>query len=298
MSPLRVLIAGGTGTIGHAVTARLEADGHEVHILTRGTASSANAHRWNPGVDQLDLDAFGKLDAVINLAGATVAKLPWNSTRKADIYCSRIDATNTIVEAIARAKHKPKVLLNGSAVGIYGERGNEELSETSDAGAGFLASVCSQWEGAAFEASEYTRVVMLRTGLVLGDTGALAPLRLLTKAGIAGPLAGGKAWWPWISLNDEARAIIHLITSKVSGPVNLVGPQPSTSGALMRALARLLKRPYWMPAPRFAVSALLGEGGREVLLASQKVSPSVLIADGFSFDETTVDQALSVALSQ
>jgi uncharacterized protein (TIGR01777 family) len=275
------------------VAARLRFDGHEVHLLSRSTSAEPSVHLWNPGVDALDLDPLGKLDAIINLAGATVAQFPWTSTRKADIYCSRIDATETIVDAISRAKHKPKVLLNGSAVGIYGERGGEVLTERSEGGSGFLASVCSQWEGAAFEASEYTRVVTLRTGLVLGQKGALAPLRLLTKAFISGPLAGGKAWWPWISLNDEARAIIHLITSKVSGPVNLVGPEPATSGALLRALARTLKRPYWLPVPRFALSLLLGEGGREVLLASQKVVPEVLLNDGFVFEENTVVQGLS-----
>jgi NAD dependent epimerase/dehydratase family enzyme len=136
-------------------------------------------------------------------------------------------------------------------------------------------------------------VVLLRTGLVLGREGALAPLRLFTKAGISGPLAGGKPWWPWISLNDEARAIIHLLTSKVSGPVNLVGPEPATAGTLMRALARGMKRPYWLPAPRFALNLLLGEGGREVMLSSQKVVPEVLLRDGFVFDETTVTQALA-----
>jgi NAD dependent epimerase/dehydratase family enzyme len=137
---------------------------------------------------------------------------------------------------------------------------------------------------------------MLRTGLVLGDKGALTPLRLLTLACVSGPLAGGKAWWPWISLNDEARAIIHLITSTVSGPVNLVGPQAATSGTLLRTLAVLLKRPYWLPAPRFALSALLGEGGREVMLSSQKVVPQVLLADGFAFKEPTVGQALAAAI--
>lgn len=293
MGTLRVLIAGGTGTIGSAVAARLRFEGHEVHLLSRSTSSDPTIHQWSPGEVPLDLDPLGKLDAIINLAGATVAQFPWTSTRKADIFCSRIDATNTIVDAIARAKHKPKVLLNGSAVGFYGERGDELLTEDSAAGSGFLASVCSQWEGAAAEASEHTRVVTLRTGLVLGPKGALTPLRLLTKAFVSGPLAGGKAWWPWISLNDEARAIIHLITSKVSGPVNLVGPQPATSGTLMRALARALKRPYWLPVPRFALSLLLGEGGREVLLASQKVVPDVLLGDGFVFDEPIVEQGLS-----
>jgi uncharacterized protein (TIGR01777 family) len=295
-SRLRVLIAGGTGTIGTAVATRLRSAGHEVHLLSRSASADPTSHQWSPGEVPLDLDPLGKLDAIINLAGATVAQLPWTSTRKADIYCSRIDATESIVDAISRAKHKPKALINGSAVGIYGERGDEVLTEQSEAGAGFLASVCSQWEGAAFEASEHTRVVMLRTGLVLAHKGALTPLRLLTKAFVSGPLAGGTAWWPWISLNDEARAIIHLITSKVSGPVNLVGPTAATSGTLLRTLAILLKRPYWLPAPRFALNLLLGEGGREVILSSQKIVPSVLEADGFVFEETTVSQALAAAL--
>jgi uncharacterized protein (TIGR01777 family) len=296
MSSLRVLIAGGTGTIGTAVATRLRAQGHEVHLLSRSASSDPLVHRWSPGVEPLDLDPLGRLDAIINLAGATVAKFPWTSTRKADIFCSRIDATTTLVEAIERAHHKPAALLNGSAVGFYGERGDETLTENSEPGVGFLASVCTQWEEAAVVATEHTRVVLLRTGLVLGREGALAPLRVLTKAFISGPLAGGKPWWPWISLNDEARAIIHLITSEVSGPVNLVGPEPARAGAMMRALAHSLTRPYWLPVPRFALSLLLGEGGREVLLASQKVIPEVLLTDGFVFDESTVDSALKIAL--
>ncbi len=296
MSPLRVLIAGGTGTIGTAVTTRFRAAGHEVHLLSRSASTDPMIHPWAPGFEPLDLDALGKFDAVINLSGTTVAQLPWTSKIKAGIYRSRLDSTKTIVDAIARAKHKPATLLNASAVGIYGERGDESLTEDSPAGAGFLASVCSQWEGAAFEAPASVRVVTLRTGLVLGHKGALTPLRLLTKAFIAGPLAGGKSWWPWISLNDEARAIIHLLTSKVSGPVNLVGPKPATAGTLMRTLAILLKRPYWIPVPRFAMNLLLGEGGQEVLLSSQKISPTVLERDGFVFDEPTVSQALAAAL--
>ncbi len=296
MSHVRVLIAGGTGTIGTAVVTQLRASGHDVHLLSRSASADPLVHLWSPGAEPLDLDALGRFDAIINLSGTTVAQLPWTAKVKAGIYNSRVDSTKTIVDAISRATHKPAALLNASAVGIYGERGDEALTEDSAAGAGFLASVCSQWEAAAFETPAEVRVVTLRTGLVLGHKGALTPLRLLTNAFISGPLAGGKAWWPWISLNDEARAIIHLLTSKVSGPVNLVGPKPATAGTLMRTLAILLKRPYWIPVPRFALNLLLGEGGREVLLSSQKISPTVLEADGFVFEQPTVSQALNAAL--
>ena len=294
---LSVLIAGGTGLIGRELTAELEAAGHTVHTLTRSAELAATESRtyvWNPGVTSLNLDALGTFDAIINLAGSSISQMPWTAKRRAAILHSRLAATNAVTEAIATSTRPPAILLNGSAVGFYGDRGGETLTEVSPRGAGFLPDVVVAWEAAAKAAPAGVRVVLLRTGLVLSTTGgALGPLRLLTKIGVAGPLAGGNAWWPWISLRDEVRAVIHLLTSDVWGPVNLVGPQPETSGTVMHVLAQRLKRPFWLPAPGFAITALLGQAGRELLLSSQRLQPTVLLADGFTFLDLTVGSAIA-----
>ena len=161
---------------------------------------------------------------------------------------------------------------------------------------GFLADVVVAWEAAAKPAEKHTRVAYARTGLVLGKKGALGPLRLLTSLFASGPLAGGKDWWPWISLHDEARALAYLIENNISGPVNLVAPTPATSGTVMKALARLMKRPYWLPAPGFAISLLLGQAGRELLLSSQKITPEVLLSSGFTFADNEIEDGLHSAL--
>ena len=296
-SSLSVLIAGGSGLIGRELTAELEAAGHVVHTLTRSAELAATESRtyvWNPGVTPLNLDALGTFDAVINLAGSSISQMPWTKKRRAGIMHSRLAATATIVEALTASTRPPLVLLNGSAVGFYGDRGAETLTEVSPRGTGFLPDVVVAWEAAAKAAPEGVRVVLLRTGLVLSPTGgALGPLRLLTKLGVAGPLAGGKAWWPWISLRDEVRAIMHLLTSEVWGPVNLVGPQPETSATVMKTLAEQRRRPFWLPAPGFAITALLGQAGKELLLSSQRITPTVLLADGFSFSDGNVGSALA-----
>ncbi len=299
-SSLSVLIAGGTGLVGRELTDQLESAGHIVHTLTRSAdiaATESRTYVWHPGVMPLNLDELGTFDAIINLAGSSISKMPWTTKRRAAILHSRLASTNTITEAIAASSRPPLVLLNGSAVGFYGNRGEETLTEVSSHGAGFLPDVVVAWEAAAKAAPKGVRVVLLRTGLVLSSTGgALGPLRLLTKVGIAGPLAGGKAWRPWISLRDEVRAIIHLLTSDVWGPVNLVGPQPETSGTVMHVLAERLKRPFWLPAPGFAITALLGQAGRELLLSSQRIQPTVLLADGFTFLDATVGSAIDATL--
>lgn len=301
---LTVVIAGGTGMIGHALTDELIAAGHNVHSLTRSVEAAdayPTMHLWNPGAQPLNLDDLAEsigspIDAIVNLAGYSISKMPWTPARKALILSSRLIATKTITDALAQATAKPSVLVNGSAVGFYGSRGNEELSESSPAGTGFLSDVVQAWEKAALAAPQGVRVVLARTGLVIGQGGALTPLRLLTNLFAAGPLAGGRDWWPWISLRDEARAIVHLLTTDISGPVNLVAPSPATSGTVMRTLATLMRRPYWMPAPGFAITLVLGQAGKELLLSSQKVVPTVLEDSGFVFSEPTIGQALAAAL--
>ena len=295
---LTVLIAGGSGMIGTALTTELEQAGHKVLLLSRTPGAQRIA--WNPESTPLDLDSIaaehGPVDVIVNLAGSTISKMPWTAKTKHEILYSRLSSTNTIVEAIERAKKKPRALINGSAVGFYGDRGNEVLTESSSRGDGFLADVVVSWEAAAKPAEKHTRVAYARTGLVLGKKGALGPLRLLTTFFASGPLAGGKDWWPWISLRDEARALAFLIENDISGPVNLVAPTPATSGTLMKALAKLLGRPYWFPAPGFAISQVLGQAGRELLLSSQKITPEVLLSSGFTFLDSDVSEGLHSAL--
>ena len=295
---LTVLIAGGSGMIGTALTTELEQAGHRVLLLSRTPGAQRIA--WNPESTPLDLDSIaaehGPVDVIVNLAGSTISKMPWTAKTKHEILYSRLSSTNTIVEAIERAKKKPRALINGSAVGFYGDRGNEVLTESSSRGDGFLADVVVSWEAAAKPAEKHTRVAYARTGLVLGKKGALGPLRLLTTFFASGPLAGGKDWWPWISLRDEARALAFLIENDISGTVNLVAPTPATSGTLMKALAKLLGRPYWFPAPGFAISLVLGQAGRELLLSSQKITPEVLLSSGFTFLDSDVSEGLHSAL--
>lgn len=296
-SSLSVLIAGGSGLIGRELTAELAEAGHIVHTLTRSAELAATESRtyvWNPGVESLDLDSLGSFDAIINLAGSSISQMPWTTKRRAGIMHSRLASTNTITEAIRASSRPPQVLVNGSAVGFYGDRGDETLTEVSPRGTGFLADVVVAWEAAAKAAPAGVRVVLLRTGLVLSPTGgALAPLRLLTKLGVSGPLAGGNDWWPWVSLRDEVRAIMHVLSSEIWGPVNIVGPQPEKSATVMRRLAERLNRPFWLPVPGFAISALLGQGGRELLLSSQRIQPTALLADGFTFLDADVTRAFA-----
>lgn len=301
---LTVLIAGGSGTIGTALAAQLRARGHNVFLLTRTLPSqSANptSFHWDPGNSEVDLDAISeatgtKIDVIVNLAGSTISKLPWTRKTKQDILHSRIEATRALVRAISRARDKPQALVNGSAVGIYGNRGDQELTEQSSPGSGFLADVVVAWETEAAILEPTIRVAYARTGLVLASKGALQPLRAVTALCVSGPLGGGKDWWPWISLRDEARALAFLVEKPVSGPVNLVAPTPATSGTVMKTLAQLMRRPYWLPVPRFAISLLLGQAGKELLLSSQKISPEVLLSSGFKFEDTDVTTALRSAL--
>lgn len=302
--PLHVLIAGGSGMIGTALTAELRTQGHTVRYLARAGSQLIDntwCFPWQPGQAPLDLDAIEKatgapFDAIVNLAGSTISKMPWTKKTKHEILSSRLHATTTLVDAINNTTHKPAVLLNGSAVGFYGERGEEKLSESSPRGSGFLADVTASWEHAAQNLDSTVRLVFARTGLVLGSHGALGPLRLITSLGVAGPLGGGRDWWPWISLRDEARALAFLLEHNISGPVNLVGPEPATSGTLMKALAHAMKRPYWLPAPRFAITLVLGQAGKELLLSSQKISPDVLLTSGFTFLDNDVTEGVRSAL--
>lgn len=295
---LTVVIAGASGMIGTELTRQLTDAGHCVVRLVRRAAAGPDEQSWDPAAGLLATDALDGVDAVVNLSGASISRLPWTSAYKKEILSSRLQATSTLATAIGRSATPPAVFISGSAVGYYGDRPGERLDEESAPGSAFLAKVVVAWEGAALRAaSDSTRVVLARTGLVLGSGGALTPLKIIAKLGGSGPLGSGRQVWPWISLHDEAAAIVHLISSsKLAGPVNLVGPRPVTATELSRDLAKLLHRPFWLPAPRFAIVAALGDAGRELLLADQDISAKRLADDGFHFTHTEIQSALEAAL--
>ena len=298
MATKRVLIAGGTGMIGQALDLALRGAGWEVHTLTRDASRHQRdpfMHAWDPAAP-LDLDSLGAFDVIVNLAGSTIAKMPWTKRRREDILNSRITATTTLVNAMTAASKPPRAFVSASAVGYYGSRDDEILTEDSAPGKGFLADVCRAWEDAALAAPARTRVVIVRIGLVLWRNGALAPLRGLALSFLAGPVAGGRHWWPWIGMRDVVRILAHAVTSPLTGIVNAVGPTPATSGEIVREIAAHYRRPYWMPAPGWGISLLLGQAGRELLLSSQRVEPAVLRREGFTFATPTADDALSEAL--
>ena len=288
-----IVIAGASGMIGTELTRQLEAAGHLVIRLVRRPTHHPKERQWDPEVSWLNVATVDAADVIVNLSGASISRLPWTLPYKKQILSSRIQATSTITAAIAKSSSPPVTLVNGSAVGYYGDRPGEILTETSAQGDGFLAKVVDAWERAAAKASPNTRVVMARTGLVLGNGGALKPLEILARLGVAGPLGSGKQIWPWISLRDEASAIRHLLTSKLSGAVNLAGPAPANAATVTDTLAEAMHRWRLLAVPEPVVQLALREPGRELLLPSQKVVPQRLLDDGFVFEHTTVDAAIS-----
>lgn len=290
---LRVLISGASGFIGTELVRQLQNDGHTVLRLVRGEPTTPSEVNWAPTAHMVDAGLIESVDAVINLSGASTGRLPWTKSYRKEILSSRVDSTTTLTEAMGRASTPPSVFLNASAVGYYGDRPAARLTEESAKGVGFLADVVETWEQAARLAPEKTRVVTFRTGLVVGPGGAFTPLLPLTRFGLGSRFGTGGQHWPWISLYDEAAAIRHLLSSTLSGPVNLVGPTPATSDRVTRYLAKAMRRWYGFAVPEALISGALGDAGRDLLLASQKVLPERLLADGFVFRHTTVEQAIN-----
>ncbi|CAN5213607.1 TIGR01777 family oxidoreductase [soil metagenome] len=289
---MRVLVAGASGFIGREVTKQLESGGHTVLKLGRSAPRNEDEFLWLPSALTVDPRAIESADAVINLAGASTGRLPWTRSYKREILYSRVLGTQALAEAIGRATNPPEVLLNGSAVGYYGDRPGERLTEDSGKGEGFLSDVVEAWEQAARLTPDGTRVVVFRTGLVVGEGGAFTPLIPLTRLGLGARFGTGRQNWPWVALHDEAAAIIHLLTSSLEGAVNIAGPAPATSQQVTDALAGALGRWHPWVVPEFALN-LLGDAGRDLLLTSQNVVPDRLLADGFEFRFETAQSAIA-----
>jgi uncharacterized protein (TIGR01777 family) len=290
---MRVLISGASGLVGSEVIRQLEAEGHEALRLVRRKATSANEVEWNPATGFIQEGIMETIDAVVNMAGATTGKIPWTAKYKQEIVSSRLDSTRTLVKAMASAKRRPEVLVSGSASGFYGDTGEKILHETAPKGTGFLSDLAHEWEQEALKAPTDVRVVLARTTMVMSrKLGALGRLLPLIKLGIGGPLGSGKQWWAWISLPDEAAAIIHLIkTPNAKGAFNLTAPEPATCGQIVKALAKDLKRPSLIAVPAFALKTLIGEAAVELLLCSQNMAADRLLATGFKFQHPTLREA-------
>lgn len=290
---MRVLISGASGLIGTELQSQLKEAGHTPVILVRREPTSSNEIQWDPMTGNLDPEVLNSIDAIVNLAGATTGKLPWTKQYKQELIQSRIDSTKTIVQAMNKCSNRPKVLISGSASGFYGDTGNAFLLETAPRGKGFLADLAVAWEREAMKAPAGVRVVQIRTTMVLSRTkGALGRLLPIIRAGIGGKLGNGKQWWAWISLPDQARAIIHLInTPTASGPYNITAPEPATCKELIKELGRALHRPTLIPIPAFALKMAFREGAQELLLCSQKMSSSRLESTGFVFKHPTLKSA-------
>lgn len=327
---MNILVTGASGFVGSALAPHLVRAGHHVIPLRRGELRDAKTPHWNPqsqeqrkgqktqsrGAPQfsfashalrdlalkpgeIDLAPAGSLDAVIHLAGENIAQR-WTAGAKVRLRESRVDATQLLSTALARLDRKPRVLVCASATGFYGNRGDEVLTEASSPGHGFLAGLCQQWEAAARPAAAAgIRVVLLRFGILLDrDGGALKKMLPAFRLGIAGRLGSGQQYWSWATRADAVRAIEHTLNhAELLGPVNVVAPEPVTNARFTSALSRVLRRPAMLPAPAFALRALLGEMADEALLSSARVLPKRLEESGFNFEDPQLEPALRKILA-
>jgi hypothetical protein len=296
----RVAVTGASGLIGTALVPALEARGHRVVRLVR-RPPAADEVRWDPRRGDLDPHAIDGVHAVVHLGGESLAAGRWTGARKMRLLDSRVRGTRLVAETLARMSPRPVTLVSMSAVGIYGDRGDLVVDETSAPGDDFLATLCIEWERAAEPAAEAgVRVVHPRVGPVLsGRGGALAKMLPAFRLGVAGPLGSGRQWMSWIALDDAVAALVAAVErDALRGPVNVVAPAPVTNAEFTRTLARLLRRPAVIPIPALALRLLFGELADAALLASQRVRPAALERAGFGFRYSALEEALRRALSE
>jgi uncharacterized protein len=288
----RIVITGGTGFLGTVLARSLSDRGDDVHVLERGEGPD----RWDPAAGRLDPELLTGAGAVVNLSGAGIGDKRWTDARKDLILRSRTDSTGLLAGTMAAMDQPPAVFVSASAIGYYGDTGDDTADEQSPPGEDFQARVCVAWEAAAAPASEAgVRVVHPRSGIVLADgQGALGPMAPLFKFGVGGKLGDGSQWWSWITLRDEIRAIEHLIDGDLSGPVNLAAPNPVRNTEFTKAMGKALGRPTILPVPKFALDIRLGKELAESLgYGSVRVSSQKLQDSGFTFTSPTIDVALA-----
>jgi uncharacterized protein (TIGR01777 family) len=299
---VRILVSGSHGLIGSALTARLSKDGHQVVRLVRGPADpSGGTVTWDPAAGTLDPSSLGQVDAAVHLAGEGIADHRWSAVHRDRVLDSRVQGTSLLAGTLASLPSPPRVLLSGSAIGIYGDRGDAEVTEDSEPGTGFLAKVCAAWEHATAPAlAAGVRVVHLRTGVVLARSGgALGKQLPLFRFGLGGRLGSGRQYLSWISLTDHVAAMVFLLQADaVGGPFNLTAPAPLTNAEFTRELARAVHRPAVLAIPAPVLRIVLGrEMADEMLLGGAKVLPARLRAAGFDFEHPTLAQALPAVLA-
>jgi hypothetical protein len=298
---VKLIIAGASGFIGKALVTDLRGHGHQVSTLVRRTPTSESEFEWHPDRGELDPLTLAGADAVISLSGAGVADKRWSQAYRQVLVQSRVQPTTTIAQALAGlpAEVRPGTFLSASAIGYYGERGDQPLPESATAGTGFMADLVRRWEAATEAASGAgVRVAMLRTGLVLSSSGGLMKrLVPLFKFGAGGKLGSGRQYQSWITLADELAAIRHILqTEQLEGPVNMVGPEPVRNAEFSAELAKALHRPALLPAPAFGLRLVLGDFAKEGVLVSQRVLPEKLIGNGYRFQHADLRSALAWAI--
>ena len=298
---MKIAIAGASGLIGRALVPYLRAHGHDVLRLVRHRPASTVEREWNPAERTLEPALLEGVDVIVNLSGENIARRRWTVAQRDLILQSRTDATFTLVAAMAKMSRKPAVLLNASALGFYGDRGDEELTERSEMGQGFFPGVCLAWETHAAAARRAgVRTVLLRFGVVLGrDGGALGKLLPIFRLGLGGCLGDGRQWLSWISLEDAMGAVLHAIDHpQCEGPMNIVAPSPVRNADFSATLGRVLRRPAKFTVPAWALRLVLGPMADEALLASTRAQPVQLLESGYTFRHPTLEAALRHALDK
>jgi uncharacterized protein (TIGR01777 family) len=297
---MKIIISGASGLVGHELITAFRAEGHQVLRLVRSRDSySPDTIAWDPTSAQIDVPALEGADAVINLNGASIAGGRWTASRRAVLRSSRVDSTRVLVDSLRRLDHKPTVFLSSSAVGYYGSRGDEILTETTGPGDDFLSLLARDWEMEANRAAVLgIRTVILRFGVILAIEGGALPRMLRPfRFGFGGRLGNGRQWLPWITMNDVVRIVSFILTdSKINGPVNLVAPAPVQNAEFARIVGKILHRPAVVPAPAFALRLALGEMADSLLVASQRAYPEKLLRAGYSFQFGELESALRALL--
>jgi len=292
-----VVVAGASGLIGRTLVESLRADGVEVTTLVRRPAQGPHEVEWLTSGEPLDPGVLDGARAVVGLNGASIGRFPWTPSYKSTLLWSRITPTRALARAVRELGADAPQLVSASAVGYYGSRPGARLPEDAPRGETFLADLCGEWERAALGAGEDAAVAVIRTAPVVHADGVLKPLLALTRLGVSGPIGRGTQVWPWISLDDEVRAIRHVIDARLTGPVNLSGPTRATANDLGFALAVRMNRPYALRAPVWGMKLVLGPDATEALLTTDAhVVPDALTASGFTFTHPTVEDAVAAAV--